>query len=204
MYSKIAFDIDGIVFETAPHVLRKYNELYGTQYLIDDWTTYNFEECFNQPQEQISEAFDTLVSTEDIPFMRGAVRGLREFQEKVQDEIVFITTRGDWQAEIGKKKLEETLEMKVSVFSEKHRKVQPKKMSTLQEVGVKFFVEDNSTHWKTYISSGIFIGTFILPYTKKAIAEMEEFCEVSLFPFLHWDHLTPFLIQLVDILEEYE
>jgi hypothetical protein len=201
MFAKIAFDLDGIVFDTAPCVIQKYNELYGTSFQIEDWTTYSFEECFGQPQEQINEAFDKLVSSEDIPFMRGAVRGLRALYEKVEKPLVFVTTRGDWQAEIGKEQLEKALEFPVVVYSEKHREVRPKKMSTLQEIETKFFVEDNTTHWKTFIASGIYIGTFILPWTKHSIEEMEDACEVSLFPFLHWDHLSPFLIQLVDLLK---
>jgi len=200
MYSKIAFDLDGIVFDTAPHVIRKYNELYETSFQIEDWTVYSFEECFSQPQIQISKAFDELVSTEDIPFMRGAIRGLRTLHEKVQEPLVFVTTRGDWQAEIGKEQLEKALDCSVVVYSEQHRETRPKKMSTLQEINAKFFVEDNTTHWKAFIASGIYIGTFILPWTKQSILEMEDACEVSLFPFLHWDHLSPFLIQLVDLL----
>ena len=202
MYSKIAFDIDGIVFDTGPQVLRKYNQIHGTNFQVEDWTSYYFEESFGHSEELILQAFEELVASEEIPFMRGAVRGLRTFYERVQEPLVFVTSRGEPQAAVAKEQIEKAIKAPVVVYSEKDRETQPRKMSTLQKLKVRFFIEDNPTHWQDYMSNGMLIGTFILPWTKSSILEMEDVCEVSLFPFLHWDHLQPFIVQLVDLIDK--
>jgi hypothetical protein len=200
MYSKIAFDIDGIVLDTAPWIIYKYNEIYGTNLIVENWNAYSFEESFGEPKEQVNLAFDELVKSTEIPFMNGAIRSLKAIREKVQEPLVFVTTRGDWQAEIAKEQIERAIGSSIFVYSERINKIKPKKMSRLQELNVKFFVEDNATHWRDFIATGIYIGTLILPWTQTPLNDAEDLLNTSLFPFLHWDHLESFLINLIDII----
>ena len=53
----IAFDIDGIILNTSGLMIEKYNELYGTNIKVEDWTIYEFEKCFNLPRENLLTAF---------------------------------------------------------------------------------------------------------------------------------------------------
>ena len=171
----LAFDIDGIVINSADLMLEKFNELYGTDLKKEDWTTYEFEKAFNYPRKMLLDAFRKAIEeTEEAPiFYDGAVETLKLIDSTQPEPVLFVTNREEPWANIAKKQIEAAIDSEIEI---NYRTKYPlnnriSKTQRLLKLGVTNFVEDDPTWWEDYINEGIWVSTFKRRYN---IAEIER------------------------------
>jgi len=191
----IAFDIDGIILNTSGLMVEKYNELYGTDIKVEDWTIYEFEKCFNLPRENLLKAFrEAVVDTQDSPiFYEGAVEALRTYKNHYKSITpLFITNRRQEYAEIAKRQIETAIDTEV-IVDYKLNDLPVGKTERLKYFRVHIFYEDKPTYWKHYIDNGVNIRTFYRPYNTKEIEDLSTKCNFIKFnAYKDWNEVLEY------------
>jgi len=176
--SHIAFDIDGIVLDTASLLWDVITTHLGVSLPISKWTNYAIENTLNINKMEIRPIYEPVLRRNDIPIIYGADDILKWFHKETQEPILFITARRPQFLESARQSISRVLNGTsieiVGCSSETSVTEDPdhSKIHYLLEREINFFIEDNPKHWLLYMDNGIRIGTFVLPWNREYIREI--------------------------------
>jgi hypothetical protein len=203
----VAFDVDGILLNTAPITIDKFNELYDTSLKIEDWTTYKFERCFNYTTEMNINAFRKAIeeTKDNPPFYPGAVKALKFFVKEYPDNpLTIVTGREKKWAMIAKGQIEQAVDTEIVLdyYDRTYREKQTDKnyistgkLNALLGLGIKVFFEDDPRFWKHYINNEIIVYTFNRLYNQKDIRNIllsDDKRRWGLRVYDDWDQLVEY------------
>jgi uncharacterized HAD superfamily protein len=205
--SKVAFDIDGIVLDTATEIWERVTSELGIKKPIEEWTKYSIEETLGIDIKELRPIYEPVLKRTDIPLLYFAKEALQWFFGHTNEPLLFITARRPQFVGSAKRSIENALgdiPIEVVTCSVNQNPLEDimgnSKVGLLKRHGIKFFVEDNPKYWKDYMDSGINIGTLDLPWTHDAaenmlrgLVSLEENFE-KFIRFHGWVHLEAYLV----------
>lgn len=194
----IAFDIDGIILDTATHLWNEITGQLGLDWHIDKWTTYDIEDIVNKSIDELRPIYEPILARENIPMVGGAKPVLQWLHAQFPEEaLLFITARRlqfkDAAINSIRKELGPGIPFKVICTMENdsnwgiHRS---NKLELLQKHGITFFIEDNPRYWDMYIENGIEVGTLLWPWTEGEVLKRKD--NNKLICFDQWEDLLAY------------
>ena len=123
---KIALDLDGVVFDSE-NLFRVYTEIYDVENnkkdTIIDNTQRIFQKRYNWSEEEFKKFYNENAEKilKDASIMTGADIVLNKLKEKF--ELIVVTSRNDFEAEIARKKLKEIGLGDIQIFNNEHHKI---------------------------------------------------------------------------------
>jgi hypothetical protein len=169
----IAFDLDGIVLDTATEMWKVVTKHIGVDWPISQWTDYELESITGLPLSELRPIYEPVLARNNIPEVPGAAVALNNLFHKYQEPLLFITARRIKFEEAAYYSLTRLLDSDVE-FEVIYQKMgdlvnqgeyKKNKLDILQHYGVRLFVEDNWMHWEEYIDNGIQVVTLDWPWT---------------------------------------
>jgi len=189
----IAFDIDGIVLDTATHIWEGVNKHFGLNRSIDEWTQYDIETIVDKSIDELRPVYEPILAKNDIPLVDGAKQALQWLHAKFPEEaLLFITARRlqfkDSAVNSLRAGLGPDVPFEVICTMERHVEHRSVKLEILQEHGITFFIDDNPHYWKKYLDAGIKIGTLAWPWTKGEFNK-DIYKYTDLIMFYSWEEV---------------
>ena len=96
MERRVAVDLDGVLFDFLNPFCIFYNQRHGTNFTINDLTTYHFLKIFQKPEKEFRTDMNDFYQSplfRDLPLIRGAKRGIRHLSQN--NLLVVVTSRPD-------------------------------------------------------------------------------------------------------------
>jgi hypothetical protein len=205
---KFGFDIDGIVLNTQQITLNKFNQLFSTNIRVENWITYNFEDCFNYPREMILEAFEKgIIENKDSPiFYPNAIDTLQFFADNIDSPITFVTNRRETWASIAEAQIKEHVQRDIIVNYKEAalEKQNIGKTDRLKSLGIEIFIEDDPSWWIEYLDNGIEVWTLERLYNKEMVRYAQRSYGDRFKCFLTWDDILVELYLLSNYQERFK
>lgn len=175
----IAFDLDGIVLDTATEMWAAFMKHLKLDWPISRWTDYDAESILGIPTKQLRPLYEPILARHDLPEVPGAGQALNNLFHKYDEPLLFVTARRKQFKEAAIDSLRNIIDLDVEfeivfmdeVCEDEYRK---NKVDILKQYGVKLFVEDNWMHWEEYIDSGIQIVTLDWPWTIGRVIDLKQ------------------------------
>ena len=168
----LAFDIDGVVADTMEIFLRLAREKYGLTHISkDDLHSYNLYECLDLKREIIDDLICLTLDDEhtmQVPPVPGAPEVLTELAGSAQ--LRFVTARirpesiTQWLFTI----LPDVPRKKITVLASGAPEV---KLDILNELEVRYFVEDRAETCRQLQKAGIQPFLFLQPWNRNEAAD---------------------------------
>lgn len=174
---RIGIDIDEVIADTLTGIIAFYNGTYGTSLQRSDFSTYDFEEIWGLPEDEMIgrwyEFFETdhFASVEPVA---GALSALKVLKENGH-ELFIVTAR----PHIVSKKTEDWVDMHYPdlfsgiYFSNRHglEGVRRKKSELCAELNIAVLVEDDMHHANDCAASGIDVLLLDHPWNQGELPE---------------------------------
>jgi uncharacterized HAD superfamily protein len=90
----IAVDIDEVLFPMAPSFLRYYNDEHGSNYRLEQMSSYFLEDLTGDSQEYMLSKIETFLKSEDYKLgepVSGSIEAIRQLRKKFR--LVLVTAR---------------------------------------------------------------------------------------------------------------
>lgn len=193
----VAFDIDGIVLDTATQMWQTITKHLNLAWSVDQWVDYDIGKIVGVPTRELRHVYEPVLDRDDMPQVVGAGDALSALYHKYRKPLLFVTARRSQFKLAAKHSIDNILEGKVEyeilctgdVCDDEYRN---DKLDVLKEYKVKVFVEDNYLHWEDYIDAGIEILTLKWPWTVKPYLRMRDKGK-SMWIFDSWDSLRVYI-----------
>lgn len=194
----IAFDIDGIVLDTATHIWKAVMEHLNQDWPLDMWAYYDIEHVVGVPTVELRPFYEPVLEREDLPMVEGAGAVLQWLHAQFpEEELLFITSRRpqfkDSAVASIRKGIGPKIPFKVVCTTETDKEFEYRndKLATLQEHGIEFYMEDNPMYWTKYMDNNITIATLHWPWTIGDYKKL-QFKYDNLLMFPKWRHLLTY------------
>ena len=193
-YSAIAIDIDEVLVETAPGVIRHYNSKYGTNVRLKDYYSDDFNHWrvpdFATAVQRVNEFADTEEYMQ-LPPVKHSIRVIQDLAKSYH--LYVITGRPDFISEVTKIWLEKHFPnlFKRVIFSNFYDPdKQRSKGEICVELGIDLLIDDHPAHVLSVAKLGIdgyLFGDFPwakmpgkLPANVKRVKDWQEVAELLL------------------------
>lgn len=143
---KIAIDLDDVIADTTPNLHRFHNEMFGTNFSIDNQQIYNLAKVWNIEQEECTRRFLLWYSSDYFPKLKpvsGVAKALAELSK--HHDLVIVTSRLEVVEEKTKEWLEKYLpDVKLDIHFANHYfgTNSHKKSDHCQRLGIDLLIED--------------------------------------------------------------
>jgi uncharacterized HAD superfamily protein len=195
--SRVAFDIDGIVLDTATAIWRAVTSHYDIPASIESWKEYYIEKQLGIPQQDLRPVYEPVMAKTDLPLLKGAARALKAFHEATQEPILFITARRPQFVASAAASIRRELpdiELEIIAASESAARLGDNKghdkTEYLKNHGIEFFIDDHPHSWQKYVDAGIVVGTIDWPWTRELAKSMNR---KRFIMFKDWKEIGEFL-----------
>lgn len=177
-----AFDIDGILLDTATEIWKAVTTHFVLPWSIDKWNRYNISKVVGIPIEDLRPVYEPVLYRNDLPLVGEAGLALKRIFEYSGKPISLITARRPQFIEPARKSLINVIgdNIPLNIYSPMKSKDRldseqgNNKLALLKEHGITFFMDDHPDYWEEYIEAGIKIGTFDLPWTREQINSIKD------------------------------
>jgi uncharacterized HAD superfamily protein len=213
----VAFDIDGIVLDTATEMWKVITSHLELPWSINKWTKYDIGEIVGVPTSSLRHVYEPVLYNHALPPVEGATEALRSLYTLYKKPLLFITSRRAQfkQPAINsiKQVLGPSVKFEVLCTGDIYEDGQYRnnKLDLLKEYKVGMFVEDNYLYWETYIDSHIHIATLKWPWTMRQYLEVRDKGKIMRM-FANWPQLYSYIEEWIyyynirkeveDVLEE--
>jgi len=175
----VAFDIDGIVLDTATEMWKAITNHLELPWSLDRWIHYDIGKIVGVPTKDLRHVYEPVLYNHSLPPIEGAVDALRNLYENYQKPLLFITSRRAEFKQSAINSLHQALGSRVKfevlctgdIYEEEFRN---DKLDLLKEYKVKMFVEDNYLYWEKYIDAHIHVVTLKWPWTMRPYLEVRD------------------------------
>jgi uncharacterized HAD superfamily protein len=200
--SRVAFDIDGIVLDTATAIWRAVTSHYDIPASIESWKEYYIEKQLGIPQQDVRPVYEPVMARTDLPMLKGAAKTLKEFYAATQEPILFITARRPQfvaGAAASIKREIPDVEIEIIAASESAARLGDNKghdkTAFLKDHGIGFFIDDHPYSWEKYMNAGICVGTIDWPWTRaNGLKMLNGGYDNQFVMFKDWDEIRDFLM----------
>ena len=169
---RIAVDLDGVLFDFLTPFCIFYNQRHGTNFTINDLTTYHFLRVFQKPEKEFRKDMNDFYQSalfRDLPLIRGAQRGIRQLSRT--NFLGVVTSRPDHTSPITMVSLKNNFPL---IFSEIHFTSQyggnghkEKKSEYCLEHGYEIIIEDVAEYANECAEKGIRVFLLTRPWNEK-------------------------------------
>jgi hypothetical protein len=175
---EVAFDIDGIVLDTATEMWKVITGYLGLDWDISKWTDYDIGNIVGTKTKDLRHVYEPVLSRQDLPGIMYAGEVLNHFYYEYGKPLLFVTARRAQfkyaAVQSIRNILNPTVEFEVLCTGDIHEEeFRNDKLSLLKEYGVKIFVEDNHIYWENYIDNDIQVVSLNLPWTTGPCFELQ-------------------------------
>jgi uncharacterized HAD superfamily protein len=192
--SKLAFDVDGIVLDTATEMWKTITKHLNLARPIDDWVDYDIGKIVGVPIKELRPIYEPVLQRDDLPPVRGADRVLNSIALKYDVPLLFITARRAQFKDAAIASIERILEKGVDyqvictgdIHEDESRN---DKLDLLLQHKVELFVEDNYLHWEKYIDHGIDVATLAWPWTTEKAMQLLTSTGKRVMVYPNWNSL---------------
>ncbi len=164
---RLAFDIDGVVADTMLVFVRLAHEKYGLSRLSkQDMLCYNLHDCLGLEKEVVDDLIALTLDdkhTREIPPVPGAPEVLAELAEAVPLRFITARTGADAIAEWIFSILPTVSRSKITVIASGAPEL---KLGILNELGIRYFVEDRLETCRDLKAAGIEPFLFEQPWNR--------------------------------------
>lgn len=175
---KIAFDIDGTVFDFHTMFCKLYNErFHGHRVEVHDIQANELLRTFPITSTELSLLVDlTIANYEHINPFPGAIEQLKNLMKLTGEGILFCTVR---QKNLHQLHTMRLLNLWLGYSHELHWKVLfTKEPAVLKQYGVEVFFEDQQNHCASLINSGIKVFVHKRPWNNKMLVSPQNSYEL--------------------------
>lgn len=199
----VAFDIDGIVLDTATEMWKAIMSHLGLSWPLSKWTHYEIGKIVGVPTRTLRPVYEPVLRRHSLPPVEGAVEGLRKLYQTYQKPLLFITSRRAEFKQPATNSLRQALgpEVKFEVLctGDVHEdEYRNNKIDLLKDYKVGMFVEDNYLYWETYIDADIHIITLKWPWTMRPYLEVRDKGK-KMQMFADWGSMYPYINQWLSL-----
>jgi uncharacterized HAD superfamily protein len=195
----VAFDIDGIVLDTATEMWNAITSHLELPWSLDKWIHYDIGKIVGVPTSKLRVVYEPVLYNHALPPVNGAVEALCGLYESYKKPLLFITSRRAQFKQAAINSIKQALGPKVKfevlctgdIYEDEFRN---DKLDLLKEYKVEMFVEDNYLYWEKYIDARIHVVTLKWPWTKLPYLEMRDKGK-RMYMFDHWDNLKKYIDQ---------
>ncbi len=175
----VAFDIDGIVLDTATEMWKAIMAHLNLSWPLDKWTHYEIGKIVGVPTRTLRPVYEPVLRSHALPPVAGAVEGIKKLYQTYQKPLLFITSRRAEFKQPATNSLKHALgpgvKFEVLCTGDLHEdEYRNNKIDLLKEYKVGMFIEDNYLYWETYIDAGIHIITLKWPWTMRPYLEVRD------------------------------
>jgi uncharacterized HAD superfamily protein len=175
----VAFDIDGIVLDTATEMWKAIMAHLGMSWSLDKWKHYEIDKIVGVPTRTLRPVYEPVLRNHMLPPVAGATDALRNIYSLYKKPLLFITSRRAEFKQSAINSLRQALGTEVKfevlctgdIHEDEYRN---NKLDLLREYKVGMFVEDNYLYWETYIDANIHIITLKWPWTMRPYLEVRD------------------------------
>jgi uncharacterized HAD superfamily protein len=171
---RIATDIDGVLFNFLKPFILFYNQRHGTNFTIENITSYDFPKVFQLPGEEFRRDMNEFYLSplfKNLPLIPGAQRGVRKISQN--NFLGVVTSRPDL---ISRETLLSLQEHFPHLFSEVHFTSQyggnghkEKKSEYCLEHGYEMIIEDVAGYANECAERGIAAFLLTRPWNREEI-----------------------------------
>jgi len=195
MQYKIAFDIDGIILDTATEIWKAITTVFEIPLDIDKWNNYDISEVLGIPIDELRPIYEPVLYKSDMPLVEGAGAALEKIAQKYNNSLLLITARRPQFIKPAIESIQRELpNIELNVHSPMKSCTRAysgqgdDKTNLLKQFEVEYFVDDHPVFWELYMESGVNIFTFDLPWTKEKISLISKLYK-DRFSVTDWDYL---------------
>jgi uncharacterized HAD superfamily protein len=168
----VAFDIDGIVLDTATEMWRAITNHLELPWSLDRWIHYDIGKIVGVPTRDLRHIYEPILHNHALPPIAGAAETLRDLYQRHQKPLLFITSRRAEFKQPAINSLKQALGPRVKFevlctgdVYEDDFEYRNNKLELLKEYKVGMFVEDNYQYWERYIDAHVHVITLKWPWT---------------------------------------
>jgi hypothetical protein len=175
----VAFDIDGIVLDTATEMWKVITRHLDLPWPIGKWTDYDVGGIVGVPTKNLRSVYEPVLRRRDLVPVPGAAEALNGLYHKYNKPILFITSRRAQfkypAAQSIFRILDSDVEFEILCTGDIHEEeFRNDKSDLLKEYQIKMFVEDNWMYWENYIDAGIEVVTLDWPWTVMRAIDLQD------------------------------
>ena len=194
----VAFDIDGIVLDTATEMWKAITAHLDLPWSINKWIDYDIGEIVGVPTDSLRHVYEPVLYSHSLPPINGAVEALRALYTEHKKPLLFVTSRRAKFKMSAINSLKQALgpSVKFEVLCTgdiyEDGEYRNNKLDLLKEYKVGMFVEDNHLYWETYIDAHIHIATLKWPWTMRQYLAVRDKGK-NIRMFATWEQLHSYI-----------
>jgi uncharacterized HAD superfamily protein len=199
----VAFDIDGIVLDTATEMWKVITQHLELPWSIDMWTDYDVGNIVGVPTKNLRSIYEPVLRRRDLVPVPGAAEALNGLYHKYDKPLLFITSRRAQfkypAAQSIFSILDSDVEFEILCTGDMHEEeFRNDKSDLLKKYKVKGFVEDNWMFWEKYAEAGIKVITLQWPWTNdRAVSFWERGIPIEMRP--NWERLHKYIETFLEV-----